>query len=657
MSGGARSEGDRSSGRDPAAKLRGLVRLADRTHRVDDHGIIHIDEQDFYYREVPRSFFDGIVAAPGRVEGIDAFVAALETLSPEQNRYVREYALDPTRAMVALLGNVGTERTFLDYGCGWGTITRAVSSLGGAVVAMDPTYESLLLSRFISNSDDELYIKGGRELPLPFENDAFDTVLLNGVLEWIPSGNMLDLDPRDVQTLYLREFLRVLRPGGRLVIAIENRHSFLYWAGQREDHTALRFGAVLPRFASNIYSRLLRGEPYRTYTYTRRGYRALLSRTGFVRAELWVPWLRYRRPEMLLSEQALAKHPLAPRMKGRTALGRMARRLLPLAQRSRLLHRFMPDYCIVTQKPPADGTSLVHRITGCSGDDDRAVAVTASSVPTLHVTTPGSFLKIPLTSQARERLKREFRAHALLQDTNLDLAAFTVDASACELAAGAAHGRFPRVDVADPRADDGPRKDALAGPFLDLLGGDARPVRLADTDYARRLEVVPHEELLRFIDAGSLRDLDVACAKQTPAGLVHGDLCRQNALLTARGTIVVVDWDRAEPCSPKLLDPLHWAVDASVKSGRLTLARVVRDAAQNPGDHMSARAMSLRGELSPGQMMLIYLVDRLTKDISASDASPWIELSGGSAARRAELCHGTEWAKSYRDAFSAVGNR
>ena len=106
----------------------------------------------------------------------------------------------------------------LDWGCGWGQVTNLLLERDLDVTAFDfdPTVdrpELLPLERFPEISAH----RSPDPVRLPFEDDAFDTVLSLGVLEHVAH-------PDDS----LEELKRVLVPGGTLyVYKLPNRYSYL----------------------------------------------------------------------------------------------------------------------------------------------------------------------------------------------------------------------------------------------------------------------------------------------------------------------------------------------------------------------------------------------------------------------------------------------
>jgi ubiquinone/menaquinone biosynthesis C-methylase UbiE len=100
-------------------------------------------------------------------------------------------------------------RTVLEVGAGSGCLAIPLAEAGGEVTALEPGTEHLerLAARAAERGLEIAGIEGDGAL-LPFPGDRFDVVVLASVVHLID-------DPRPL----LAEAERVVRPGGRLVIA------------------------------------------------------------------------------------------------------------------------------------------------------------------------------------------------------------------------------------------------------------------------------------------------------------------------------------------------------------------------------------------------------------------------------------------------------
>jgi SAM-dependent methyltransferase len=102
--------------------------------------------------------------------------------------------------------------TALDFGCGVGRITQAMARRFASCVGVDISRQMIEKAeswnryahcRYVANSADRL----------PFADASFSFIYSNIVLQHVP---------RRFSTAYLREFVRVLAPGGILIFGVQD---------------------------------------------------------------------------------------------------------------------------------------------------------------------------------------------------------------------------------------------------------------------------------------------------------------------------------------------------------------------------------------------------------------------------------------------------
>ena len=274
-------------------------------------GIIDLrcQRHDYYFNPVPRHEMAALVR--------QAADAAWDDTVKKFLRHVRNVAdwVDNitvnNRYTWKLFLDLRSDSRFLDFGCGLGNLTSNIAPHVGRVVALDLTWERLEFSRerFAKfNPNDRItLVAAGDGDHLPFPDGYFDCVALSGVLEWIADDLDVDAEagsraakavkmvmsffgtsnPRRTQLRFLRELRRILKPDGQLFVAIENRWNYEYFKGRRDHHSGLKYGALLPRFAANLYSIGYSHRPYRTYTHSFPGFRRLFAEAGFPSQEFY----------------------------------------------------------------------------------------------------------------------------------------------------------------------------------------------------------------------------------------------------------------------------------------------------------------------------------------------------------------------------------
>jgi ubiquinone/menaquinone biosynthesis C-methylase UbiE len=136
------------------------------------------------------------------------------------------------------------EASTLDIGCGPGLITVALAERGFRVEAIDAVEAMVEATRaLVANTGlaGRVNVSLGDAHQLSFADASFDLVLAIGVTEWLEGLQRA-----------LNEMVRVLKPGGRSIITIDN-----YWALHRLFDPALNPVVVALRSRIARFIRLL----------------------------------------------------------------------------------------------------------------------------------------------------------------------------------------------------------------------------------------------------------------------------------------------------------------------------------------------------------------------------------------------------------------
>ena len=147
-------------------------------------------------------------AARGFQAGVDAYERARPTYPP-----------DAVSAIVETLGLV-PGRTVLELGAGTGKLTRLLAPSGARILAVEPV--EAMRAKLVEAVPGVEVVEGAAEaIELP--NRSVDAVVVAQAFHWFDA------------TRALSEIHRVLRPGGRVVLAWNRRDETVPWVGALGD--------------------------------------------------------------------------------------------------------------------------------------------------------------------------------------------------------------------------------------------------------------------------------------------------------------------------------------------------------------------------------------------------------------------------------------
>lgn len=140
-------------------------------------------------------------------------------LAPVYDWYCPKLGLGPAfRARTIALAGLPPGMRVLEVGCGTGVLTRLSAAVGGEAIGIDPAPEMIAVARQKATAGAQFRL--GVIESLPFADASFDVVFASTMLHHLPPQTKAD---------GLREVFRVLRPGGRLVVADLDRPANPLW--------------------------------------------------------------------------------------------------------------------------------------------------------------------------------------------------------------------------------------------------------------------------------------------------------------------------------------------------------------------------------------------------------------------------------------------
>jgi len=233
-------------------------------------------------------------------------VKDLSSSSQELVNYIKdwptEYHLSPLRANILRALDFLKPKRFrkvLELGAGCGAITRWLGENFEEVHAVEGSFERAAIAR--KRCKD---LKGVKVFCANIQDlspePVYDIVTLIGVLEYAPMFLSGFSSGKEACLSMLKKALSFLRPGGLLVLAIENKFGLKYWSGCREDHTG--------RLFDGIHGYPVKGTPI---TFSRDELEDLLTTSGFGCIEFYFPFPDYKLCSVVLREDKDIKNSFA----------------------------------------------------------------------------------------------------------------------------------------------------------------------------------------------------------------------------------------------------------------------------------------------------------------------------------------------------------
>ena len=215
----------------------------------------------------------------------------MQEILMENNDWPILYHLSDVRENVLEWYDFDPEASLLEIGAGCGAVTGLFCRRVRRVVCNDLSKRRSTINAVRNGGRGNLEIFVGNFEDLKLE-ERFDYVTLIGVLEY--SGYYISQgEPYGTMLARVKRFLK---PGGKLILAIENKFGLKYWAGAGEDHTGGFFDGI-EGYAG------VKG----VRTFSKPEITKLLCGAGFEKNEFYYPMPDYKLPTAVYSDGFLPK--------------------------------------------------------------------------------------------------------------------------------------------------------------------------------------------------------------------------------------------------------------------------------------------------------------------------------------------------------------
>ncbi|MCM1136320.1 MAG: LicD family protein [Clostridium sp.] len=186
----------------------------------------------------------------------------------------------------------------LEIGAGFGALTGLLCEKCGQVMATErslPRAEALA-KRWADK--DNLTVYGGEWSEIDF-GVKFDYIILTGVLERIAGGS----NEKEKYAAYLKKASALLKEGGKLLFAVENRFGLRYFCGAAEPHTNRAFDGI------NRFRKGTRG-----YSFSKKELEEIVAEAEFPFSKFYYPLPDYKLPQMIYTDAYLPRKNLKERL-------------------------------------------------------------------------------------------------------------------------------------------------------------------------------------------------------------------------------------------------------------------------------------------------------------------------------------------------------
>ncbi|MBQ0001315.1 MAG: class I SAM-dependent methyltransferase, partial [Clostridiales bacterium] len=182
----------------------------------------------------------------------------------------------------------------LEIGSGCGAITGALAAKAGSVTCIELSRKRSLVNAYRNQKHDNVRIRVGNFQDIEKTlTEKYDYITLIGVFEY---SEAYIAGTKEPYVEMLRCISEHLAPGGKLVVAIENRLGLKYFAGCTEDHKGILFEG-------------LEGYPQTTgvRTFSRTELINVFEKAGGYDLKFYYPYPDYKFPMTIYSDRYLPK--------------------------------------------------------------------------------------------------------------------------------------------------------------------------------------------------------------------------------------------------------------------------------------------------------------------------------------------------------------
>lgn len=216
----------------------------------------------------------------------------MEKIIEKDHRWPILYHLSPVRQNILEWYQFQPDASVLEIGAGCGAITALLARKTKEVTCVELSKRRSIINAERNKNCGNVEILVGNFNDIQWEK-KYDYITLIGVLEYA-SYYTEAVNPFEA---FLKKIKTLLNPGGKVLIAIENKFGLKYWAGAREDHTGYLFDGIEGYHRTDS----------KVYTFSQDELRNTIKKAGFKKTYFYYPFPDYKFPSKIFSEDYLPK--------------------------------------------------------------------------------------------------------------------------------------------------------------------------------------------------------------------------------------------------------------------------------------------------------------------------------------------------------------
>lgn len=211
-------------------------------------------------------------------------------------RWSTFYNLSEMRQSILNWYEFDTNSDLLEIGGGMGALTGLFCEKCSHVTTIESSKlrAEAIYSRYIDKDNLDIFV--GDLSNIKFEK-KFDYITVIGELN--NQMSILKQKPSE----FLNVLKNLLKPNGKLLLAIENRFGIKYWCGSKEENTEIPFEGI------NGYPSVENSK-----TFSKKELESIIHQSGFRHLKFYYPMPDYKLPQIIYSENYLPKTDVKSRL-------------------------------------------------------------------------------------------------------------------------------------------------------------------------------------------------------------------------------------------------------------------------------------------------------------------------------------------------------